>query len=179
MSVSWDLDRNSDIDGPKPTDALIMAWDDSHFKYDNGSVQYGIWHEYPMLGGDVTHKNGHTLSGGKYVDYMEISGGPLIGDYDNAIGFRIYDHAQEADGANSYWPTRQYGYAELQIERQSDGPANTQTKFEHTWSIGNVSQFDPIFNTEVSRNASSVTINVPFEADSWDVPSINEIPDNV
>ncbi|WP_139326567.1 hypothetical protein [Natrinema saccharevitans] len=126
----------------------------------------------------VTHRNGHQLEGGKYVDYMEVSDGPLIGDFNNGIGFRIFDHAQESDGVHVYWPKRQYGSAEVHIERQSDGPTNIQTLFEHTWSIGNISQFDPILNTSISRNASSVDVSVPYEADSWSADAIKEIPDN-
>jgi hypothetical protein len=178
LGMSWNLTRNSDFDGPEPTDALILAWDDSHFKYDPNSLDYEVTHEYDMLTETVTHTDGHTLDGGKYVDYMEVSNGPLIGDYNNGIGFRIFDHAAESDGVNVYWPQRQYGHADIDIERQADGPANVQTLFEHTWSIGNVSQFDPIFNTSISKNASSVDITIPFEADSWSKGALKEIPDN-
>ncbi|PCR92468.1 hypothetical protein CP557_19185 [Natrinema ejinorense] len=178
LSTGWNLTRNSDFDGPEPTDALILAWDDSHFKYDPNSLDYEVTHEYDMPSGTVTHTDGHTLEGGKYVDYMEVSNGPLIGDYNNGIGFRIFDHAQESTGVSVYWPQRQYGHANIEIERQADGPANVQTRFEHTWSIGNVSQFDPIFNTSISKNASSVDITIPVEADSWNKDALKEIPDN-
>jgi len=178
LAMTWDLSRNSDVDGPEPTDGLILAWDDSHFKYDPGTLEYEVTHEYEIYGDTVIHTNGHELPGGKEIDYIDVSDGPLIGDYNNGIGFRIFDHAQESDGANSWWPLEQTGFAEIDIERQADGPANVQTLFEHTWSIGNVSQFDPIFNTSISKGASSVDISVPFEADSWSEGSTEEIPDN-
>lgn len=178
LGMSWDLARNGDIGGPEPTDGLILAWDNSHFSYDKRSLEYEVTHEYDMLTETVTHTDGHTLDGGKYVDYMEVSDGPLIGAFDNGIGFRIFDHAQESDGKNVYWPQRQYGFADVNIERQSDGKANVQTLFEHTWSIGNVSQFNPILNTSISSNASSVDITIPLEADSWSRGALKEIPDN-
>jgi hypothetical protein len=109
---------------------------------------------------------------------MTVSDGPLIGDFNNGIGFRIFDHAVESDGVHVYHPQRQYGFAEARIERQADGSANIQTQLEHTWSIGNVSQFHPIANTSISKNAASIDITGPFEADSWSKGAIEEIPEN-
>ncbi|MDY7082556.1 MAG: hypothetical protein SXQ77_09170, partial [Halobacteria archaeon] len=141
------------IDGPSPTDAAVLAWDESQWgmgDLDNVSCDVVGWHDGNSQSVDTT-----------------LAGGGLIGDYNNGVGYKIDDAA--APGVPY---SKMEGLLVVPLERQgypNRQSGRVETLLQHTWSFAGTAYWDFLQGVSITAGGS-IGLTIPFEADSWDDP---------
>ncbi|QLG50222.1 hypothetical protein [Natrinema halophilum] len=161
VTLYWDLYYNTspyDFDGQMPKDACVIAWEDS---------QWGLVGLDTVISWSEVYAAADKIESKKLP--VEMQGGGLIGEQNNALGFTVIDWLKDRSG-DILLTDRCEGAVQAKLRKQNypeRQPGRIETLYEHTWSIGSLAGWNFLENVSISPTGT-VSVSVPIGADSWE-----------
>lgn len=166
IGVGWDVEtQNNDFDGPAPKDSVVLAFEDDVFGYVDDSAKGS---------GKVADRLGRPSTRG-VTSILSEPGSPVSGAPSNALVAEFNDdrreHDLDGDGVDDFYPTGN-GVVQMVLRKQ-----NTSTEgivaglYTHTYSALNIGDYSIIDELSVDVPGTGISVDVPWQADKWELPN--------
>lgn len=154
QGLYWNLKGGMhDYDGPKPADAVVLAFDSGKIDFVPGSLNYG----------------GQLGNNPMYDDQTVPLEWPTKADAEHRdrVVAKFKDGSVQSTAAN--------GFLEMKMDFFGSGSAWVSSNYTHTWSFLNNAQWSDIAAAVSVSTKGGIGISVPTQADSWEVDAVQVI----
>ncbi|SHK88693.1 hypothetical protein [Haladaptatus paucihalophilus] len=174
IGLSWDLkNTKGDVDGPAPVDVGILGYEQDVFGYKDDSIIYS---------GTLKDPNtSNSVSG--VTDLKSEPNAANIDAPNNASVVTFNDKRNQGDvdgdGVSEWYPVGT-GYAQMVLIKQDTRTVgNVSGLYKHTWSYGNIADWNILQNVAVPVIGTGISVSLPVGADSWTIPGNRQRDDTL